>query len=249
MKNIMKIVIALAFVAACFGQTSMTTTTLAAAQANTSNVLVVTSATGITAPGPNGSNLTLIVVDHEVEQVTAVSGTIISVVRGTNGTSRQPHVNAAVIWIGPDRAFARNTPGELDACTRASMAYVPVVIINATNGVNRTGQTYDCLGTAPAGVMVRTDSPGKPAVGATLASATTLALPTGTEFAVSGTTAVATIPVPAGFAAGMVLAIRPTGIFATTTAGNIGLITSATVVGRILYMMWDGSKWWPSYVS
>lgn len=190
--------------------------------------------------------MVLIVVDHEVEQVTAVSGLVATVIRGAQGTNRQAHVSGVVVWIGPRTAFAAgNGPDDGEACTRTSIAFVPVMPLSA----GRVGQTYDCLGTAPAGVYVRTDSPGKPSVGATLASATTLALPTGTEFAVSGTTAVATIPVPAGFAPGMVLAIRPTGIFATTTAGNIGLVSSATVVGRILYMVWDGSKWWPSYVS
>lgn len=89
-----------------------------------------------------------------------------------------------------------------------------------------------------------------PGVGADLASATTIT-PTNAVHHVTGTTAVATITVPAGLPDGFVLSIIPEGVFATTTAGNIGLVSSATVVKRTLTMTWDASlaKWFPSYVS
>lgn len=87
-------------------------------------------------------------------------------------------------------------------------------------------------------------------VGADLASATTIT-PTNQVHHVTGTTAVATITTPAGLPDGYALYLIPEGIFATTTAGNIGLITSATVVKRTLIMTWDRTlaKWFPSYVS
>jgi hypothetical protein len=90
----------------------------------------------------------------------------------------------------------------------------------------------------------------QPGVGADLASGTTIT-PTNQVHHVTGTTAVATITTPAGLPDGYQLTIIPEGVFATTTAGNIGLITSATVVKRTLIMTWDRAlaKWFPSYVS
>lgn len=253
-KTLMKIavlfgLVALAVTPAAQAQATMTSTTLSTALASASSTVQscfnVASATGITAPNfstpnqPTG-NQTLLVVNHEAIFVNSVTGTFVCGTRGYATTRANAHVSGATVWVGPPTAFLNSDPGEGNACTATALAYLPIVTVG--------GNTYDCLGVAPASVVVRTSSPGVPAVGSTVASATTIT-PTGTEFAVSGVTAVATINVPAGFAPGMQLFIRPTGIFATTTAGNIGLVTSATVVGRILVMTWDGTKFWPSYVT
>lgn len=81
-------------------------------------------------------------------------------------------------------------------------------------------------------------------VGANVASAATIA-PTGQVFHVTGTTAVATIHLPfTGFKGTIVLI--PDAAFTTTTAGNIG-IASTAVVGKALHMTFDGTKWYPSY--
>ena len=82
----------------------------------------------------------------------------------------------------------------------------------------------------------------------TVASATTIA-PT-TQFAyVSGTTAIATItaPTPISIGGGQITLI-PTGVFTTTTAGNIALASTA-VVSKALIMTYDATavKWYPSY--
>ena len=85
-------------------------------------------------------------------------------------------------------------------------------------------------------------------VAPTIASATTIA-PTAYITFISGTTSIATITVPqALLATGGQLTLIPTGIFATTTAGNIALITTA-VVGKALIMTYDAAslKWYPSY--
>ena len=82
----------------------------------------------------------------------------------------------------------------------------------------------------------------------TIASASTIA-PTAYITFISGTTSIATITVPqALLATGGQLTLIPTGIFATTTAGNIALITTA-VVGKALIMTYDvtTTKWYPSY--
>ena len=85
-------------------------------------------------------------------------------------------------------------------------------------------------------------------VAPTIASATTIA-PTAHITFISGVVSIATITVPqALLATGGQLTLIPTGIFATTTAGNIALITTA-VIGKALIMTYDAgtAKWYPSY--
>jgi hypothetical protein len=82
----------------------------------------------------------------------------------------------------------------------------------------------------------------------TLASAATIAPVSPITF-VSGTAAIATLTVPTAFTStGGSLTLIPTGIFTTTTAGNIALASTA-VVGKALTMFYDAgtSKWYPSY--
>jgi hypothetical protein len=87
-----------------------------------------------------------------------------------------------------------------------------------------------------------------PAAAPTIASATTIAPTTPIVF-VSGITPIATITAPAPIASGGgQITIIPTGIFTTTTAGNIAL-ASTSIVSRALTMTYDTTtaKWYPSY--
>ena len=81
----------------------------------------------------------------------------------------------------------------------------------------------------------------------TIASAATIQPQTPVVF-VSGTTNVVTITPPPEMVGGGQITIIPTGIFATTTAGNIALATTA-VVSKALIMTYDKAtnKWYPSY--
>ena len=81
----------------------------------------------------------------------------------------------------------------------------------------------------------------------TIASATIIA-PTTPTFFVSGTTAIATITPPPFAQQGGTITIIPTGIFTTTTAGNIALASTA-VMSKALIMVYDfvTLKWYPSY--
>jgi hypothetical protein len=82
----------------------------------------------------------------------------------------------------------------------------------------------------------------------TIASAGTIAPTTRIVF-ISGTAAIATITAPAPIASGGgQITLIPTGIFTTTTAGNIALATTA-VVNKALTMTYDATttKWYPSY--
>lgn len=225
-------------------QTTLTSTTLAAAFVNGATpptTLTLTSVTGVTASSL-GAFTTYLWIDRELMGVSSLNGTRVTVVRGQGGTIPRSHNNAAAVWLGPPGAFLRAGPNDPSGqCQRTLLAYVPR--INPT-----TGDMFDCLGVTTAGQWAQVDQPGVPVVGSTVASATTIT-PTGTYFVVSGTTAIATITVPAGWAPGMAIEIQPSGVFATTTAGNIGLVSSASVVGRVMRLTWDGTKWWPSYVS
>jgi hypothetical protein len=78
-----------------------------------------------------------------------------------------------------------------------------------------------------------------------LASATTIA-PTNAVHHISGTTAIATITVPAFCSPTCTLYLIPDGLFTTTTAGNISLASTA-VVNKALVMVYDGTKFNPSY--
>lgn len=82
----------------------------------------------------------------------------------------------------------------------------------------------------------------------TLASAGTIT-PAETISFVSGTTTISTITVPASFSAGGgQIILIPTGLWATNTAGNIALATTA-VVSKALILVYDSAtgKWYPSY--
>ncbi len=81
-------------------------------------------------------------------------------------------------------------------------------------------------------------------VGSSLASAGTIS-PTKSVHHVTGTTTISTINLPyTGFKGS--LKLIPDAIWATNTAGNIGLASTA-VVGRVMEMTYDGTKWYPSY--
>lgn len=87
-----------------------------------------------------------------------------------------------------------------------------------------------------------------PAVAATIASAATIA-PTARITFISGTTTIDTITAPSPISTtGGQITLIPTGVFATSTSGNIALITTA-VVNKALIMTYDATttKWYPSY--
>lgn len=94
------------------------------------------------------------------------------------------------------------------------------------------------------------DYPGIQANGAqapTLASAAEIQPRAPVSF-VSGTTAINTITPPPEMVGGGQITLIPTGLWSTTTAGNIALATTA-VVNKALILTYDTAtaKWYPSY--
>ncbi len=220
------------------GQTAIGTTTLSAAITASQTTFAVASATGITSQ--TAQSQVLLLIDRELMQVLTVSGTTVTVNRGRNGTAAAGHLSGATVYRGFPAAFTSNInrAEPSGSCTRGNLAYVPVIVFPS-------GNKYDCLG----GQFVLTASgvggaPGA-VLGSAVASASTIAA-TGTMFHVTGTTAVNTITVPAGWQPGGCLVLIPDGLGGTGTSGNISLATTS-VVNKALLECWDGTKWNPSY--
>ena len=80
-------------------------------------------------------------------------------------------------------------------------------------------------------------------IGPALASAATLRV-TAKYHHVTGTAAIKNIIPPAGFKGD--LHLIPDGLWTLVTGGNIGL-ASAPAVGKVVTLIYDGSKFYPSY--
>lgn len=232
--------------ATVFTQTALNNPTLSAAMSATDTIAQVSSATGITVPG-TGTNLVLLLIDKELMAVRTVSGTVIGVTRGLNGTRQYAHVSGAQVWVAPPAAIVNYfLSGQ---CQRNTLLYVPQVLGGTPGAGSDVGALFDCLGVGAAGQWVQTSPTlGLTVRGSIVASAASIT-PTGTYFPVSGTTTINTIVVPAGWAGGLCLTLEPTGAWSTGTTGNIGIATSPAVVGKALLECWNDntSKWQPSY--
>lgn len=104
----------------------------------------------------------------------------------------------------------------------------------------------DHTSTTAGNLIVELEATG--AVAPTIASAATIA-PTKRITFISGTTTIDTITAPSPISAtGGQITLIPTGVWATSTSGNIALITTA-VVNKALTLFYDQAtaKWYPSY--
>jgi hypothetical protein len=248
-----RVVVALAVLlggtAPLYAQTVLnTTTTTAAISTNSQQAVALTATTGVTAAG-NGANLVYLLIDRELMRVSAIDtvAKVATVVRGDASSRAVPHVSGATVWVVPGAALYSAIPS--GQCTRTNLAYVPYVV-GASPGLGaEAGTLWDCLGVTTAGQWVNTNGAvGLPTLGSTVASTAGVIAATGTVFKVSGTAAITGITAPAGIAPGFTLAIEPTGAFTWTTATNI-ILAGTAVVGKILYFVWDGAKWVPSYIA
>jgi len=127
------------FSTAAFAQTALTQTTLSAAITSSQTTLQVASATGINSPSSFGGatytpgTSTLLVVDNEAIVVRSISGTLVNVQRGANGSKAKAHNAAAIVWAGsPDKFLVSDPSG---TCT-ASITYNPTISINTAYSLN-----------------------------------------------------------------------------------------------------------------
>lgn len=118
-----------------YGQATMTQTTLSAAVANTDSFISVASATGISVGN-------LAYVDREAMLVSAINGTVLSVIRGWAGTTAGTipgtgHASGAVVYVGTPAQFFTNDP-QVGTCTASNYPVSPMVAI-------ATGRVWTCV--------------------------------------------------------------------------------------------------------
>lgn len=155
--------------------------------------------------------------------------------------------NVAAFLSTPTSANLRAALTDETGTGSAVFATSPTLVTPAL-GTPSSGVLTNCTGSPTFTDIKRSGLLATTAAAPTIASATTIAPTTSIVF-VSGTTAIATITAPSPISAGGgQITIIPTGLFTTTTAGNIALGSTA-VVGKALIMTYDATtgKWYPSY--
>jgi hypothetical protein len=188
---------------------------------------------------------------------------------GTAGSTNYSYAIVAKTADGTVTAIGPATQTTTGAATLSATDYNTIAWTGVTNAtrydVYRTASSGTPSSTGllfanvPAGTLTKNDVGGAASgtaptanatgyiavtLGAAVTSATTID-PTGPLFHVTGANAIVTIDLPY---TGFVGSIRliPDGAFTTTTAGNIAIASTATV-GRVMEMVYDGTKWYPSY--
>lgn len=131
-----------------FAQTILTMTTLSSAVTDSgAQKIIVASATGINAPSASDpTKATVLYIDREAMDVEAVSGTTITVIRGTNSTAGRIHASSALIFVIPAYlvTFSGTNYGAPPAvpagsCTRSTELYLPRIQFVS-------GMISDCVG-------------------------------------------------------------------------------------------------------
>lgn len=145
---------------------SIVATTLSGAITSNQISFGVASATGITVPNfQTGSGITYLQIDQEIMLVTGLVGTVVSVVRGFNGTTAAAHVSGAQVQVGLPADFVQG-----------QMLYTgnPVTISTAVMGAKNQPAIF-LTGTADA---IPSTVPGVYVIKTGSADAMTLAAPT-----------------------------------------------------------------------
>lgn len=137
-------------------------TTLSSAVALTDLTVTVASATGITAPNnQTGAGQTFLLIEQELMQVNTVTGTVIGVSRGVNGTAAAAHATAVNVIAGIPTDFNQFSPA-----IKAQQDFLPNTNIGFSGSITGTatelppGAYYHRTGTValvtitlPAGVV------------------------------------------------------------------------------------------------
>jgi hypothetical protein len=280
MKRIASLLVLMAGLAgACFGQTSLTQTTLASAvsgpslYSGTSQSLSLTvtlaSCTGLAAPVLPGTPSSIIYVGREALGVFNINTTtcVANVNRGYLGTNAAPHPSGDMVLYGPNYAVTvafggnpvpnglfQQDPSANGTCTAANTPATPWLNV-------LTGAQWLCssiTGTWVPGFNnpLAQVSPGQTATVALVASAANT--PTGPFFIATGTTVAFTgFTTPIGCNATAVGACEFTIFSATansavtwTAAGNISTAGTLTA-GKAFTFTWSPSlsKWVPSALA
>jgi len=149
MKKLILALSLLLFGLPAFAQIIATNTTLSAAVADSkSQLIVVASATGINVrSASDNTKATLLYIDREAMDVTAVNGTTITVRRGAESTPATPHASGAVVFVYPRYLLTNIGGGMIDnapsfpggSCTRGNELILPRIQLTS-------GLFSDCIG-------------------------------------------------------------------------------------------------------
>jgi hypothetical protein len=136
MKKVFTLLLVALFSVAAYGQSALTATTLSSAVANGSDrTIVIASATGWSAS--SSSVRYIAVIDREALEVSAISGTTVTVKRGVAGTEGVPHVSgSSVLFLDAKDALTKDPSG---ACTSTNQSVLPRPSL-------ASGKLFDCVG-------------------------------------------------------------------------------------------------------
>lgn len=221
---------------------SLTQTTLSAAITAKTNIIPLTSVTGISAGSLNTGTVgtRLYVVDPgqllgEVMDVVSVSGNNVTVTRAPGQSVA--HISGAMVLAGQPNQFQSYNP------------------TGSTNGPDTpwvnvlSGEQW--LYSSILGCWVPGwGNPGNKQVTALVASAAGPILPSGPIFHVNGTAAVTGWTLPVGNAIYAPFITIPDAVWTWTTGDGSIAIAGTAVVNRLIFWQRDGTnnKWVPSYV-
>ncbi len=137
---------------------AITATTLSGAVAASDTIVNVASAAGINAPIlTTGAGFTYLKIDQELLFVTAVAGTVISVVRGVLGTPAQAHVVNSQVQIGQPADFPSpvylGTTGSVGAATLLGLSLPAVFLAGTTDAIPANVPGYYVVKTASVDAM------------------------------------------------------------------------------------------------
>lgn len=238
--------------------TALNQTTLGATMSASTTLMVVASATNITAPVNNFRQKIFVIPPTggrgELMEVQAVSGTSVTVSRLSEFRANFPSGSLVLI-------------GSVDPTVISFHEYDPIGVPGTTGGINLQVTPYvnavngnqwlqgllQGAGSTSTGPFCWVPGWGNnsvpPGPTTAVASAAGVALPTGPLFHITGTAAITGFTLPVGFNTGSFTVI-PDAVFTWTAAGNIGLAGTA-VVGKALTFTWDNnaSKFYPSYIA
>ncbi len=171
-----------------------------------------------------------------------------------SATSLTFYIANTLNWpVGERGNFVVFIDGEQVLCSKRDGSRVTAVsrgyagTTAAAHTTSSTVSAYSYVTDLPT-TLTSTTLTAYPTPAPTIASAATIA-PVSPAVFVSGTTNIVTItpPSPISLTGGQITLI-PTGLWATTTAGNIALATTA-VVSKALELIYDSvtGKWYPTY--
>jgi hypothetical protein len=271
-KKIASLLVLLAGLAgACFGQTSLTQTTLASAVSGPSlysgtsptisGTVTLAACTGLAAPILPGTPSSILYVGREAMGVFSLNLTSCTAVvnRGYLGTQAAPHPSGDMVLYGPNYAVTiaqggnpvpsglfQQDPSAGGSCTASATPTSPWVNV-------LTGAQWLCSSISKTWIpgFVNPLTAANDVPNTAVASATTV-LPTGPLFHLTGTTPVTTITAPVGCNATAVGGCEFAVIVDTGTASQFGTggnleigAAITTLSGKSYTFVWDAvqSKW------